>query len=107
MGGTGAVAVVAGTTGGKFTLDASLFNGTMNVGTVTASGAVAISVGPKGQFSANDIATQGKFDIDAGASTSGNIILNSVTAGGNLSIAMGTGTGGLTLTDGYCKVTFH
>ena len=82
------------------------FEGTVDVGSISASGSNTISIGPKGDLSANDVATRGNFTIDADSATSGAIALNTVSAGGNMSIAMGTGTGNITLTDGQTAGKF-
>ena len=59
---------------------------------VTASGAGTVSIGTAGDFSAGNIATQGAFTLDGAAASTGSVTLTGVTAGGNLTISMGTGT---------------
>ena len=46
--------MVSSVTNGNFTLDASNFGGTIDINTITASGAVVVSMGTTGDFSADD-----------------------------------------------------
>ena len=47
-----------------FTLDASNFGGAIDITNVTASGAVVVSTGSAGDFSASQIHTTGAVTID-------------------------------------------
>jgi len=104
--GTGSLSLVSGVTAGSFTVDASTFGGALDVTNVTSSGAATVSIGTAGDFSANQIATQGAFTLDGAAASTGAITLNGITAGGNLTISMGTGTGGIVLTSGITAGNF-
>ena len=61
--GTGGITMVSSVTNGNFTLDASNFGGTIDINTITASGAVVVSMGTTGDFSADDVATAGAFTL--------------------------------------------
>lgn len=104
--GTGSLTLTSGVTAGNFTVDASTFGGAVDVTNVTASGSTTVSIGSSGDFSANQIATQGAFTLDAAAATTGDITLNGITAGGNLTVSMGSGTGGVVLTSGVTAGNF-
>jgi hypothetical protein len=103
--GTGALSLAqGGTTDGvrasaTLTLDASKFNGTIDARSLSASGAITISVGEKGDFSAATVATQGNFTLDASVATSGSISINNISSIGAATVSMGSGSGALTITN--------
>ena len=90
--GTGNITLTDGQTAGKFTLDASKFLGTVLVKDLTASGAVAVSIGAEGNFSADGMHTTGSLTIDGSAAQTGEVTLRTISASG-VTISMGTGTG--------------
>ena len=81
---------------GNVTIDASSFGGTIDTKRINASGAVTVALGESGDFSAGVVSTASSFVLDASASHSGSIHINTVTAS-NVTIAMGGGSGHLTL----------
>jgi hypothetical protein len=98
--GSGDIVATKVVTNGGFTIDTSTFDGKVVLTGVTASGAAIVSVGPGGEVSAVSVATQGAFTMDAAAATTGIVTLAGISAGGNLTMSMGTGTGDLVLTSG-------
>ena len=66
---------------------------------LSASGAITISVGPKGDYSGAAIATAGNFTMDASNATSGSITLGNISAVGAAAISMGSGSGTLAVTN--------
>ena len=56
-----------------------------------------MSVGTSGDYSAKDTVAAGNVTFDAAAATTGAITLTGLSAGNNVTISMGTGTGGITL----------
>jgi len=97
--GSGTGTLVAGsiTTTGNLVIDGTNFGGDMDVTFATASGAVTVSVGSNGDFSAKDIVAGGNVTFDAAASTTGQIVLTGISADGNVTVSMGTGTGQISM----------
>jgi len=91
--GTGDATLSAVTTGGQFTLDASNFGGELHTDQLTASGAVVVSTGTLGHYSAGMIASEGTVTLDGSNGTTGNLTVTNVSAGGTISVSIGTGTG--------------
>ena len=75
-----------------FILDAAEFGGTIDIASVSASGASTVSVGG-GDHSAGQTIMGGNFTLDASTSTTGAVPRTTVSAGGNASITMGAGSG--------------
>jgi len=96
--GTGSLAVTTAIAAGNITLDAGNFGGTIDMANISASGNLTISIGSKGDFSGLDIRTDSNFTLDASNATTGSITIGGLSALGNASIVMGTGTGGVALT---------
>ena len=98
--GTGALAVTSSAAGaGNLTIDAASFGGSIDVSNVSVSGAVVVSLGSQGDFSAADVVTiGGAFTLDASNASTGQITIGSISAGGNASVIMGAGTGGVAIT---------
>ena len=79
--------------GGSFTLDASTFGGDVDITSVTGSGAVTISVGGVGNFSAGVIGSAGATTIDlSNMASAGTATLKSVSAD-SLTMTLGAGSG--------------
>ena len=78
------------------TLDTTNFGGTVDMASITASGATTLSVGG-GDFSAGLTIIDSTFTLDASTSTTGTVTLTTVSAGGNATINMGAGSGALAL----------
>ena len=64
----------------------------MTFGTVTASGAISITLGGVGEFSASDIGTAGSFTLDNSTGTSGKLF-QIISGSGALTINLGAGSG--------------
>jgi hypothetical protein len=100
--GTGALAVTSSAAGaGNLTIDAASFGGSIDISNVSVSGAVVVSLGSSGDFSAADVVTiGGAFTLDASNASTGAVTIGSISAGGNASVIMGAGTGGVAITTG-------
>ena len=70
------------------------FGGTVDITSVTASGASTVSIGG-GDYSAGMTIMEGNFTFDASTSTTGTVTLTTVSAGGNSTITMGGGSGSI------------
>ena len=57
--GTGELTLASAMVQAEFTIDASTFGGALDIGTITASGAVVVSTGTAGDLSATQIHTTG------------------------------------------------
>ena len=80
------------------TIDTTNYNGTIDTGILVASGAGTISMGG-GDFSGSSISMAGNFTLDSSISTTGSITIGTVSAGGNVSVTLGGGSGSFALTD--------
>ncbi len=67
------------------------FGGTTDVETLTASGAVVVSMGTTGTSVHFHIAGVGAVTLDGGAATTGQVTITGVTAGGNVTAFHGAG----------------
>ena len=75
-----------------------LIFGTIDLGTITA-GNMTVSMGSEGHFGAGTIGTFGSLTVDGANSTTGQLTLQAVTAVGNVTVSMGTGSGGIVMAD--------
>ena len=58
---------------------------------------MVVSIGANGDFSAGHVAGVGAITLDGAAATTGQVTLTGITAGGNVTVSMGAGTGALTM----------
>jgi len=85
--------------GKSVTIDASSYVGKMDINTITASGAVSITLGSQGDFSASGITHLGAFTFDntiQAAGQSGGIVLGRVSGSGSQVFSLGAGSGTFT-----------
>ena len=78
---------------GSITIDGTNSKGAMTFGTVTASGAISITLGGVGEFSASDIGTAGSFTLDNSTGTSGKVVSQIISGSGAITVNLGTGSG--------------
>ena len=81
---------------GNITIDASTFGGSMDVTTQlrSGSGAITVSVGTSGDYSAKDTVAAGNVTFDGAAATTGGNYINKVlSAGNNGNLTDGYGSG--------------
>ena len=98
-GATGSTIDLANVNGKALTIDASSYVGALDVHAVTASGAVSITLGSQGDFSASSIVALGAINLDnslQAAGQSGGIVLNSVSSSGVQTFSLGAGSGTFT-----------
>ena len=60
---------------------------------------MTVSMGSEEHFSASTIGTFGSLTVDGANSTTGQLTLQAVTAVGNVTVSMGTGSGGIVMAD--------
>ena len=77
----------------SITIDGTNSKGAMTFGTVTASGAISITLGGVGEFSASDIGTAGSFTLDNSTGTSGKVVSQIISGSGAITINLGAGSG--------------
>ena len=95
--GTGALTMTEGASLGSITIDASTFDGRVNLTDMSASGNISVSMGTFGHVSSDGIGTTGSLLIDGGAATTGQVTLATVSASG-ATISMGAGSGNFVVT---------
>lgn len=81
---------------GSVTLDASQFDGTIDVHSITASGSVTLTLGTKGDYSGYAVETMSSFLLDAGNAATASIVLGSISAQ-QVGITLGSGSGSVNL----------
>ncbi|OUV02328.1 MAG: hypothetical protein CBC42_05930 [Betaproteobacteria bacterium TMED82] len=86
-------------TSANLTLDASKFDGTVDTFAMSASGAMTISIGAAGDFSATNLHTVGNFTLDGTVAATGSVTMADLSAAGALALSMGSGSGALAVTN--------
>jgi hypothetical protein len=97
--GSGSLSTVAVTALGTLSIDASKSKATIDLGVITASGAVTVVTGTDGDFSATNIIGNKGFTLDASGASSGSIVITTVSVQSTDStISLGSGTGSMNIT---------
>jgi hypothetical protein len=97
--GSGNLSTVAVTALGTFTIDATNSKANIDLGVITASGAVSVVTGTNGDFSAATIIGNKGFTLDASRASSGSIVITTVSVQSTDStISLGSGTGSMNIT---------
>ena len=63
-------------------------------------------LGSEGHFSASVIGTNASFTLDAANASTGQITSQKLSAGGGITVSMGTGTGGITMVSSVTNGNF-
>ena len=86
--------------GHDFVLDASSFGGTIDTHSIDLTGSAVFVLGERGDFSADIVETNSSFTLDASNALTGQISIRTLSAS-DVTVAMGSGSGHLTLATGY------
>lgn len=95
--GSGSITLSTAEVGGNFVLDASSGKAAIDIDNADVSGNATVSLGGDGDFSGSILAVGGNLTIDGGAALSADITAKDFTAGGNMTVAVGQGTGTIAL----------
>jgi len=96
--GSGAISATTIDSGGGVTVDGGNYAGSVDLDNISASGAVVVSLGGNGDFSGSGVHTVNSFTFDASNATSATMTINTISASGNITASLGSGSGSITLT---------